>query len=403
MNCFEITPLLLDYFDNLISEEQKKEIENHVKDCIKCSKDFKIFTDFFSQIESLPQSVQPPKGILDQIFNEINNESELKDNNSNAVLSKNKLRKIKKQQRLLEEKEKADHSKIKKLPLDLLEKPINEINFKSRFSKKKILVILPLLIAILVICLYLYTSLQENYPWEIIKSEGSYVIQNRLTDQKKFYLDDKLITHDYSNVTVKIADFGLLHIDQNSIIKLIDAQKGENRIKLFQGSVSANTWTQTGKFSIETQNAITTENKSNFKINYFADTTTVINVISGFVEINSGNNVFMLPEGYTFKIHQNETGIPVNNSSTGNLKIALIEFEKKHDQNSFNIILNESAEFDALTLWHIFPLIDEHLRGKLFDKLNSFYAAPNGVTKQGILELNKEMLKKWWDEIAWQI
>ena len=67
------------------------------------------------------------------------------------------------------------------------------------------------------------------------------------------------------------------------------------------------------------------------------------------------------------------------------------------------LIIKESGESDALTLWHLLaraPLAD---RGLVFDALARRVAPPPDVTREGVLKLDKKMLDAWWTEIenAW--
>ena len=54
---------------------------------------------------------------------------------------------------------------------------------------------------------------------------------------------------------------------------------------------------------------------------------------------------------------------------------------------------------ESLSLWHIIQLISTENRSIAFDRLNELIPVPSGVTKEGILALNKTMLLDWRQEI----
>jgi hypothetical protein len=62
-------------------------------------------------------------------------------------------------------------------------------------------------------------------------------------------------------------------------------------------------------------------------------------------------------------------------------------------------LLAESRPRDALTLWHLLSRVEEPKRGAVFDRLASLVPPPTGVTREGILRLDRGMLDRWWDAL----
>jgi hypothetical protein len=61
--------------------------------------------------------------------------------------------------------------------------------------------------------------------------------------------------------------------------------------------------------------------------------------------------------------------------------------------------LNEARARDTLTLWHLLSRFDGEDRARVYDKMASLVPPPTGVTREGILQLNKEMLDHWKSEL----
>jgi transposase len=48
-----------------------------------------------------------------------------------------------------------------------------------------------------------------------------------------------------------------------------------------------------------------------------------------------------------------------------------------------------------VTLWHLLSRVPADRRGDVFDRLSALHAAPEGVTRQGILRADATMLARW--------
>jgi hypothetical protein len=64
-------------------------------------------------------------------------------------------------------------------------------------------------------------------------------------------------------------------------------------------------------------------------------------------------------------------------------------------------VLARARKGDALTLWHLLSRASVVDRGKVFDALNAFVPAPNGVTRQGIERGEQRVLDAWWNELGY--
>jgi hypothetical protein len=60
------------------------------------------------------------------------------------------------------------------------------------------------------------------------------------------------------------------------------------------------------------------------------------------------------------------------------------------------ILLVDARKDDALTLWHLLSRVSDADRPGLYDRLASLAPPPEGVTREGILRLDRQMLDNWW-------
>ena len=61
MKCNEVLKGIDMYFDSNNDKKSKNKIQNHLKTCIKCSKKFKEHNSMLQLLDSLPDSINPPK------------------------------------------------------------------------------------------------------------------------------------------------------------------------------------------------------------------------------------------------------------------------------------------------------------------------------------------------------
>jgi len=66
-------------------------------------------------------------------------------------------------------------------------------------------------------------------------------------------------------------------------------------------------------------------------------------------------------------------------------------------------VLLESRPRDTLTLWHLLERVEGEDRVRVYEQMAALVPPPEGVTREGILQLNEEMLQLWKEklETAW--
>ena len=62
---------------------------------------------------------------------------------------------------------------------------------------------------------------------------------------------------------------------------------------------------------------------------------------------------------------------------------------------ALNLVLREARPRDTLTLWHLLTRLGGAERALVYERLAVLSPAPVGVTRDGVLQLDEEMLKLW--------
>ena len=64
------------------------------------------------------------------------------------------------------------------------------------------------------------------------------------------------------------------------------------------------------------------------------------------------------------------------------------------------ILLVDARKNDALTLWHLLSRVSDAARPGVYDRLAVLAPPPAGVTREGILRLDRQMLDSWWNSLG---
>ena len=71
MKCLKAKQLIQEYLDQHISEEEKKDLEQHIQICSSCREEFKKWEHFFSDVKILSEKESLPAGMTQSIMNQI--------------------------------------------------------------------------------------------------------------------------------------------------------------------------------------------------------------------------------------------------------------------------------------------------------------------------------------------
>lgn len=128
-----------------------------------------------------------------------------------------------------------------------------------------------------------------------------------------------------------------------------------------------------------------------------------VEVFSGWLEVKSGDESYIIPEGYKMKIIEDATvGIPYLSESKPEF-VQLLDDYLFGGKNSasLSVVLLSVSDSDAITLWNLLKKVKPNQRNEVYEKLVELVFAPEGVTKDNILNLDQNALQLWLNEIEW--
>ena len=130
-----------------------------------------------------------------------------------------------------------------------------------------------------------------------------------------------------------------------------------------------------------------------------------LHVTSGFVALERDGRESIVPAGAMCATRRGKgLGTPFSVESSKEFRTALERFDFGGGGSRAVQTMLETREFyDMITLWHLLPRVTRPDREKVYDALAAYVEPPFGVTREGVLSLNKKMLEAWRLEVesAW--
>jgi RNA polymerase sigma factor (sigma-70 family) len=243
-----------------------------------------------------------------------------------------------------------------------------------------------------------YKFLSSGSGWDIIQISGQPMIDNtKIKQGGSFKPNSTITTDDQSTVTFSIPEVGRIMIDTSSIVKR--AETGFE-INIESGGMKKYEGNASDFLTVQTPLALIKEfyKGSAFKLKIMNRNSTLINVESGWITVEVKEFTSYIPKNYDCLISRGRYVLPYYQDTKPELR-SLIEGYSGINDPSIGTILSLVTIKDAIVLWHLLQLVSSENRFIVFDKLNELVPAPNGVTKEGIQALNKDMLMKWRQDI----
>ena len=338
------------------------------------------------KISKLIPEIEPPNQIRDGIFSYIM-EEKLKEQREIEKIAAQ----VEKEEKELNNKEiEITKEEIKKEEIVSAKK---KIKINTQLIKRMAYVVIAAAVIFAA-----YKFLTSGSGWEIIQFSGQPMMDNKkITQGDQFKANCTIKTDNQSSVTFSIPDVGKVLIDSSSVVKR--AEKGseiimeEGQMKKYEGN--ANDF-----LTVQTPLAKLKEfyQGSAFKLKIMNRDATLIAVESGWLTVDVKDFTSYIPKNYDCLISKGRYVLPYYQDTKPELQSLIEGFTGVNDP-SIGTILSLVTKKDAILLWHLLQLVSNENRFVVFDKLNELVSAPNGVTKEGIQALNKDMLMKWRQEI----
>lgn len=394
----EVKNLVHDYFDNLLSPEEKSRIESYLEEYEDTAKEYELLKKLLTKAELLPIGIKTPDTLLGKISDELHSKSLEK-------IEEDKQKKL----RQLTENTEAVGEKRKKISKSLDSKRASGFTSSNDTDAAKTKFTKPLIILVVLLmavgAYFLYDFLNTNLPWQLKLEYGNYQIETA-GQKSSIDIEETLTTFDSTKVTMIIPNAGRVDVGSFSSLKVIKGKDSDNIFLLVLGKIYGNCKIDNPKLRIKTNLADLEVIAGRFilELNNSGDLNLVTN--NGKLKVTTPSREILLVKDHRLKILANgNTGIPIHLKTNAQLAEIIEQFSFGDSKViDHGLILQLATPIDGLTLLHLImkaKTIEE--RVPIFEKLSEFYPLIPGLTKEGILNLDKTMLAQWQRDIEWQL
>ena len=214
-----------------------------------------------------------------------------------------------------------------------------------------------------------------------------------------------LETDSYSRATISVSEIGEVRVEPNTRLRLVTRGPGHNRLSLERGTIHAAIWAPPGDFVVDTPSAMAVDLGCAYTLQVDDSGAGLLRTTLGWVGFRLDKREAFIPAGAACKTRPKiGPGTPYFEDASESFQAALSKFDfgaitpdQRNAELSF--ILAESRKRDALTVWHLLARVSESERGRVYDRLAALVPPPSGVTRDGILRLDQQMLDLWWNAL----
>jgi hypothetical protein len=234
--------------------------------------------------------------------------------------------------------------------------------------------------------------------WQVARLAGSPIVgASPLADKGKIAVGEWLETDGASRAQITVGEIGHVEVAPNTRIKLVEARQNEHRLQLAIGEMHAKIYAPPRIFFVDTPTAEAIDLGCEYTLEVDDTGTSTLRVQSGWVAFVCNGFESLVPEGARSVTRKGfAPGTPYFEDATEKFKQAINDFDfAKGGKRALKVLTKEANVRDTLTLWHLLSRVGKTERLRLYNRIVGFVPLPDDVTREGILRLDKEMLRLW--------
>ena len=252
---------------------------------------------------------------------------------------------------------------------------------------------------------YWIYSLRTAVRWEVVALQGSPLAGKEPIVAQGFAPTGEWIeTGATSRARIKIAEIGSVEVEPNTSVRLVASGVSGHRLALRSGGISAKISAPPRLFIVDTPAGTAVDLGCEYRIHCDRSGSGILKVSQGWVALEWRGSDSLVPAGAScFMRAGSGPGTPWFDDAPEELVEALerLDFSAKSGSKEIETILARSRARDTLTLWHLLSRVDIPDRLRIYERMIRFAELPGGLAREDILNLNRQSLMRWRDELAW--
>jgi hypothetical protein len=236
-----------------------------------------------------------------------------------------------------------------------------------------------------------YLNYGPKASWEVARWSNGVERKGRVA------VGEAVETDGGSRALIEVGEIGQVELEPNTRIRLVQAHMTEHRLALDRGTMHATISAPPRLFFVDTPSAEAIDLGCAYTLEVDAAGRAFLHVTSGWVELVGGGHRSYVPIRAMCETRPGTgPGTPYFESASDKFRDALERFDFENGgEPALDVVLAESRDQDTFTLWHLLSRVDERERGRVLDVMIDLVGLPQGVTREGVMRLDEEMLELW--------
>lgn len=233
--------------------------------------------------------------------------------------------------------------------------------------------------------------------WEVARVEGApRIASGRIDDRGRLRVGEWLETDAASRAEIAVADIGQVEVEPNTRVRLVETRLTEHRLELERGTLHARIWAPPRLFFVNTPSAVAADLGCAYTLEVDDKGRGLLHVTSGYVALETDTRESIVPAGAACMTQPGAgPGTPFFEDAPEAFVQSLAKLDFENDRASLDAVLDGARARDTLTLWHLLARVEAGERARVYERLAALSPPPDGVTRDGIVGLDRAMLDTW--------
>jgi predicted anti-sigma-YlaC factor YlaD len=233
-------------------------------------------------------------------------------------------------------------------------------------------------------------------PWEVAQAtEGG---------TRRMAAGEWVDTRGGSTARIIVGELGTVDVAPQTRVRLGQVSQSEYRLMLDRGTISAEINAPPRLFIVDTPASAVVDLGCAYTVTVGDDGAGELRMTKGWSSLEWKGREALVPAGAMCRTRPGAgPGMPYFEDAPADLKQAVNEFDAGTDRaKALAVILAEARARDTLTLWHLLSRVEASDRVRVYERIAQFEPPPSGVTRDRILALDADALRRWREELAWK-
>jgi len=243
--------------------------------------------------------------------------------------------------------------------------------------------------------------------WDVARLDGAPRIDSAsIKDTGKISVGQWLVTDANSRAQINVGNIGQVEIDPDTRVRLVETKSTEHRLELARGSLSARISAPPRLFFVDTPSAVAEDLGCAYTLSVDDRGNSLLRVTAGWVSLHLRDRESVVPAGAACATRPGiGPGTPYFEDASPAFRQALtkLDFEPNEPIGAKNVeldlVLSTARPRDTFTLWHLLSRVNEKDRARVYKRMAALVPPPKGVTRDGVLRLDQDVLNRWREEI----